>query len=181
MVNTDVVVIDGVEIVGRELAKQHLRLEVDYNDEDMLIDIAIASAISSAENYTERILRKSLLILNVHNPEPIVVERISLNDKVQKVEIMEECVESIILPGSSFYQIKRGPEFYEIGFKDVDLKVNQSLKITIELGFDSNTIPKDIMSALLLSVGDAYEKREDRNQGSNTAVNNLLRPYRKWQ
>ncbi|WP_413513254.1 head-tail connector protein [Myroides odoratus] len=179
--NADVIAIENVEVVKLELAKKHLRLDADNDEENMLIEVAIASAITQAENYTERVLKKSKIEILTHNAESIVIERSSLNDKVQKVEVLEEDVDSVLLPASAYSQTKRGPEIYEVSFKNVTLEPEQQLKVTIELGFDSETLPKDILSALLLMVGDAYEKREDRNQGNNTAVNNLLRPYRKWQ
>ncbi|MDM1408059.1 head-tail connector protein [Myroides sp. DF42-4-2] len=179
--NADVIAIENVEVVKLELAKKHLRLDVDNDDENMLIEVAIASAITQAENYTERVLKKGIIEFLTHNAESIVIERSSLNDEVQKVEVLEEGVGSVLLPASAYSQTKRGPEIYEVSFKDVVLDPGQQLKVTIELGFDSETLPKDILSAMLLMIGDAYEKREDRNQGNNTAVNNLLRPYRKWQ
>lgn len=180
MENTDVVVNNEVELVSLKLAKKHLKLDADYNEEDELIEVAIASAISQAENYTERKFIKSTLLIKVHKAESFIVERSSLNDTVQKVVVVEEGVDSIPLPSTSFSQTKRGPEHYEVSFKDVELQPGQSLEVSVAVGYDFKTLPKSILSALLLMVGDAFEKREDRNQGSNTAVNNLLRPYRKW-
>ena len=179
--NADVIAIENVELVRLELVKKHLRLDADNDEENMLIEVAIASAITQAENYTERVLKKSIIEFLTHNAESIVIERSSLNDKIQKVEVVEEDVDSVLLPASAYSQTKRGSEIYEVSFKNVKLEPGQQLKVTIELGFDSETLPKDILSAMLLMIGDSFEKREDRNQGNNTAVNNLLRPYRKWQ
>ena len=181
MENTDVVVNNEVELVSLKLAKKHLKLDADYNEEDELIEVAIASAISQAENYTERKFLKSTLLIKVHKAESFIVERSSLNGTVQKVVVVEEGVDSIPLPSTSFSQTKRGPEHYEVSFKDVELKSGQSLEVSVDSGFDSTDLPKPVLSAILLLVSDAYEKREDRNQGNNTVVNNILRPYRKWQ
>lgn len=177
--NADVIAIENVEVVKLELAKKHLRLDVDNDDENMLIEVAIASAITQAENYTERVLKKGIIEFLTHNTE-LVIQRSSLNDKVQKVEVLEEGVESVLLPASAYYQVKIGPEIYGVVIRE-ELQPSQQFKVTIELGFDSDSLPRDILSAMLLIVGDSFEKREDRNQGNNTAVNNLLRPYRKWQ
>ncbi|WP_158962590.1 head-tail connector protein [Myroides fluvii] len=179
--NADVIAIENVEVVKLELAKKHLRLDADNDEEDMLIELAIASAITQSENYTERVLKKGIIEFLTHNAESIVIERSSLNDKIQKVEVLGEGVDSILLPASAYSQTKRATEIYEVSFKNVKLEPEQQLKVTVELGFDSETLPKDILSAMLLMIGDSFEKREDRNQGNNTAVNNLLRPYRKWQ
>lgn len=178
--NTDVVAVNAVELVSLKLAKKHLRLDVDYNEEDELVEVAIASAISQVQMYTERIINKSHVFLFVNNPESFVVERLSLNDSVEEVEIVEEGVDSITLPISSYSQVKRGPEHYEIVFRDVELRPGQSIKVVLSVGYDSEDLPGPIKSAILLMIGDSFEKREDRSQGNNTAVNNLLRPYRKW-
>lgn len=177
--NADVIAIENVELVKLELTKKHLRLDADNDEENMLIEVAIASAITQAENYTERVLKKGIIEFLTHDTE-LVIQRSSLNDRVQKVEVLEEDVDSVLLPASTYYQVKIGPEIYGVVIRK-ELKSGQQFKVTIELGFDSDSLPRDILSAMLLMVGDAYEKREDRNQGNNTAVNNLLRPYRKWQ
>lgn len=51
------------EIIGLELAKLHLRVDSDYTEEDVLINLAISSARTEAENYIERKLldRKSVV------------------------------------------------------------------------------------------------------------------------
>ena len=180
VVNTDVIVSDEVELVSLELAKKHLRLDAEYEDEDMLVELAIASAITQAENYIERTIKNSLFEVIVDSSDSFVVERKSLNDVLKEVRLLEEGVDSVILPASSSKIVKRGPEHYEVMFNDVNLSPGQTIEVSIEIGFTAESLPKDIISAILLMVGDAYERREDRAQSNNTAVINLLRPYRKW-
>ncbi|MFM9400788.1 head-tail connector protein [Myroides odoratimimus] len=178
--NADVIVNSEVELVGLNLAKKHLKLEVENDEENELIEVAIASAISSVENYTGRIIREGYFKIDVKGTESFIVERLSLNDSIKEIQIVEKGREISLLPLSSGIQSKRGLEHYEISFKDVVLSPKQSLRVTIDIGFNSKTLPASIKSAMLLLIGEAYEKREDRIQGGNTAVNNLLRPYRKW-
>lgn len=180
VVATDVIVNNEVELVSMELAKKHLRLDAEYEEEDVLVDLAIASAITQVENYTERKVRNSLFVVTLNSSDSFVVERNSVNDRIKEVRLLEEGVDSIILPVTSSKMIKRGPEHYEISFVEVELNLGQTLEVDIEFGFTIESLPKDIISAILLLIGDSYEKREDRGQGVNTAVKNLLRPYRKW-
>lgn len=170
------------ELVSMVLVKKHLRLDVDSNEEDVLLDVAIASAISQVENYIERIVKFQQTIIKTKSKNSFIVECSSLVDVVEKVEIQEEGVDSIFLPESSFKQIKRGTETYEVVLVDVpDLVGGQEYAIYVDQGYDSESLPKPILSAILLFIGDAYEKREDRGQYVNTAAHNLLRPYRKWR
>lgn len=176
---TEVIVQNEIELISLALAKKHLRLEVD-DDEDELVQLAIASAISQAENYTERKLAKVSLVLLLENANAFHVEKQSLNDCIVKVAIQEDDIE-IILPETSYKTTKRGIETYEVSFVGVDLQPNQTIAVYVDYGFDAETLPKPIKSAILLMIGDAYEKREDRNVSNNSAANNLLRPYRKWR
>lgn len=176
------VIASAVELVSMELVKKHLRLDVDYDEEDMLLDVAIASAISQVENYIERKIQKQTTVVYTQSKKSFIVERGGVIDVVEKVEIQEEGVESVVLPETAFKQIPRGPETYEVVLVDVpDLVGEQQYVIFIDQGCDENTLPGPIVSAILLFIGDAYEKREDRGQYVNTAAYNLLRPYRKWR
>lgn len=177
---TEVIAHNENELISLALAKKHLRLEADDVEEDELVQIAIVSAISQAENYIERKLAKSELIIYVENTSSFHVEKQSLNDCISKVVVLEDDFEIENLPENSYKTTKRGVETYEISFSDVKLEPGQSLAIHIELGFTAETLPAPIKSAILLMIGDAYEKREDRNVATNSVANNILRPYRKW-
>lgn len=177
------VVVNEVELVSLDLAKKHLRIDPKDKLEDELIEIAIASAISQVESFTERPLKSQNTIIEINRFQSLIIERGSLVDRVTKVEIREVGVDSIPLPEATFKTAKQNAEVYELSFteKVPELLPNQKVFITIDQGYTDKTIPKPIVSAILLLVGDAFEKREDRIQTINLATRNLLRPYRKWQ
>lgn len=171
---------DGVVLLDLKLAKKHLRVEEDYVEDDELIELQIASALAVAENYTSRKLVKGQLEIVTDSTDSITIEKLSMNDTVEKVELVEEGVVSILLPASSYYTSIMNAEVYTLKFKEVELEEGQSIKVTVSFGYTKKTIPKPVIQAMLLTIGDAYEKREDRAQGNNSAANNLLRPYKKW-
>lgn len=179
----EVVVNEEIELVSLDLAKKHLRIDPNDTLEDEIIEIAIASAISQVENFTERPLKSQNTIIEISHFQSLIIERGSLVDRVTKVEIREADVDSILLPEATFKTTKQNAEVYELSFTEQvpALLPNQKVFITIDQGYTEKTIPKPIISAILLLIGDAFEKREDRIQTINLATRNLLRPYRKWQ
>lgn len=181
MVKAEVKEKEGVVLLDLKLVKKHLRIEEDYVDDDDLIELYVASALTVAENYTSRKFVKGQLEILQDSTADITIENVSMNDVVQKVEVVEEGVDSIVLPASAYSKVSRlNSEIYVIKFKDVVLTDGQQIRVVIDYGYEAKTLPKAIKSAMLLSVGEAFEKREDRAQGNNSAVNNLLRPYKKW-
>lgn len=180
MVKAEVKEEEGVVLLDLKLAKKHLRVEEDYVEDDELIELQIASALAVAENYTGRRFAKGQIEIVTDSTSYVTIEKKSMNDVVQGVEVIEEGIDSITLPASAYYVNVDNSELYTVKFRDVVLTEGQQLKIVIDYGYTSKTLPKPIKQAMLLSVGEAFEKREDRAQGNNSAVNNLLRPYKKW-
>lgn len=181
MVKAEVKEEEGVVLLDLKLTKKHLRVDDDDVKEDDLIELYMASALTVAENYTGRKFVKGQLEIVQDSTADIAIEKVSMNDIVQKVEVIENGVEPILLPASSYSSVNViNSEVYTLKFKGVLLKEGQQLRVVVDYGYTSKTLPKVVKQAMLLSVGESYEKREERAQGSNSAVNNLLRPYRKW-
>src|SRR5690554_5765615 len=84
---TDINIVSSEEeIIGLELAKLHLRVDSEYTDEDMLIDLAISSARTEAENYIERKLLKGTAQIKMSGFFGFEFLLQSMNDKIEKVE-----------------------------------------------------------------------------------------------
>lgn len=179
MVKAEVKEEEGM-LLDLKLAKKHIRVEEDVEYDDDLIELQIASALAVAENYTGRKFCKGVLEIEQDNTDSITIEKLSMNDTVDKVEVVEDGVDSIVLPPNAYYASAMNTEVYVLKFRGVSLTDKQKLKVTIGFGYTKKTIPKPVIQAMLLAVGEAFEKREDRAQGNNSAVNNLLRPYKKW-
>lgn len=181
MEKVDAVVHNEVELLSLSVVKKHVRLEEEYTDEDELILVYMASAISIAENYIERKLNKGQAVFPDLKGGLIGFERMSVNDVVSKVEVVKLEGDANVIETASYSQTKFRGEYYDLKLDNVILGPGESFTVTVDYGFGSGNLPGDIKSALLLLVGDLFEKREDRNVGDNSVVKNLLRPYRKWQ
>lgn len=182
---TDIKITDGtVEIISVVLAKKHLRVEADYIEEDALIEIAIASARIESENFIERKLLKGTVEVSMDSFTDFDIALQSLNDTITKVEYFAPGGEERILLPEDKYNTSSSYTALVCKFKQ-DLPVvadkSDAVIVTISFGYEFGACPKDVVSALLLLVADAFDKRENRGAISHSAARNLLNPYRKWQ
>ena len=55
-----------------------------------------------------------------------------------------------------------------------------AVTVIVKVGNAAGKTPKAVQQAILLQVGDMYERREDRTEVIATAAMSLLRPYKKY-
>lgn len=182
MITTEIIPVNDNEVISLNVAKKHLRIEADYTDDDELIALQIKAAQKSAENYMQRAVGRQDLIITMDIFQSVIFEG-SSNDTIGKVEYYEPSANTLTELGSAEYSLKKsGLINFEVSFKttpETDDR-DDAVKITVNQGYDVDSCPSDIKAAMLLMIGDMYERREDREQGSNPASVNLMRPYRKW-
>lgn len=175
---------NATEIVSLARARKHLRLEVSFTAEDDLIESYISAAIEASENFIGgHILEKEMTIKMNAFDSPLVFEAFPLQS-VTSVQYY---------PLGSKVLATMAPDKYSlttIGAKVFALRFTESVPQTAER-FDAVTVivkvgnansktPKPIEQAILLQVGDMYERREDRTEVIATAAMSLLRPYKKY-
>lgn len=171
------------EIIAKDLAKLHLRVDEDYIEEDPLIELAIGSARMEVENYIQRKLLKGTMVVNLSMFSDFSEKLISDNDMISKVEYYDVDGELKVLP-KEYYSSVRTYLYLNVSFSKELPEVAEredAVIVTVSFGYDSEDCPKDIMSAMLLQVAESYDKRENRTALHQSAVRNLLDPYRKWQ
>ncbi|RZJ33727.1 MAG: hypothetical protein EOO51_12610 [Flavobacterium sp.] len=184
MITTTSVTQDSDNIVVTDaLAKLHLR--VDGTDEDQLISLYLASAQSVVENRTGRAVGLQRFVLNLDCFDAVTFGK-SSNDAIEKVEYYPAAGNELVelSDDSLFSMIDCGPDSLNLSFNG-DLpaiaKRDDAIKVTIRRGYAIADCPTPIKNAMLLLIGDSYERREDRGDvGYNSQVDSLLRPYRKW-
>lgn len=180
---TDIKVTYGAgDIISKELAKLHLRIDEDYTDEDQLVEIAISSAQKEAENYIERKLLKGTVELKMDSFKNFDIALQSINDSIEKIEYFDVSDVKQELSSDKFS--------FETGYSRLICKFKEGLPalaqkddaviVKMSFGFDAESCPKDIVSALLLLIADAFDKRENRSSLHESAARNLLNPYRRW-
>lgn len=172
-------------VVPLAQAKKHLKVDADFTEEDDLIETYIGSAQANAEGYMGKAVGSQKLVIVLPGFEAVIFAA-SLNDSVDKVEYYPEGGDSMeTLSDTSYTLRKHGLEAQELKFRE-PLPVlpvrDDAVKVTIRRGFSVSDCPKPIRQAILLMVGDSYERREDRGEiGYNSASASLMRQYRKWQ
>lgn len=170
-------------VVTLEKAKAHLR--VDGSAEDTLISDYLQAAQQHAENYIGRAIGRQSLVIEMTGFEKVTVPE-STDDTLTKVEyyqLGQEVKQELAATNYKFR--KSGLTDYALEFgESVPLVADRddAVIVTIGRGYTVDLCPGPIKSAILLMVGDMYERREDRGDvGHNSAVFNLLRPYRLWR
>jgi len=165
-------------------AKKQLRIENSFTDEDELIETYSIAAQVACEDYINRSIAERNLILEASSFETITFERNYENDNITKIEYYAPGETTLTLLAAEQYQLRKSNiiECFYIKFLstvETD-KRDDAVIVTIKQGFALATCPKPIIQAINLRLSDFYERREDREQGNNSASNNLLRPYRKF-
>lgn len=183
-----VVIPPAVEPVGREDAKQHLR--VDGNEQDAVIDRCIRVAREQAEAYQNRAYLEQILELvlerlpdmPVHLPRPPLVslEAVTLTDEdgaTTAVPITDFIVDTDSEPGRLFF--KKGKSW-----PAVTLGEGGSLRIRYKAGLaDAADVPARVLQAILVQTGYLFENREADTAGEGGSdaemlFRNLLRTDR---
>jgi uncharacterized phage protein (predicted DNA packaging) len=174
-------------LITLEKAKKQLRLDAGSTDEDDLIQSYIDAAQTACENFINRGISKRDFVMELSAFEtPVTFERNYENDVITKIEYYAPGETTLTLLPANQYQLRKSNtvECFDIKFSSMPAtataKRDDAVLITVSQGFDLASCPKPIIQAINLRLSDFYERREDREQGSNPASNNLLRAYRKY-
>lgn len=166
-------------------AKKQLRIEAAFTDEDELIQSYIDAAQIACENFINRSIAKRTLTMELSAFEtPFTFERNYENDVITKIEYYAPGAteKTVLAPDQYLLRKSSLVECFDIKFislPETD-KRDDAVVITISQGFTVSECPKPIVQAINLRLSEFYEIREDRQQGNNSAANNLLRAYRKY-
>ena len=180
------ILLDTPVVTFLEAAK-HLRVYEDTDDEGNVIisvpseqsDIEgnIAAALDAVAQYTERpVIASEKLVLTCSEFKMMVQfaewRKVAI-ESIKAIPFGE--TEPIDIQPTDYNFRATGINSYAIVFKDLFpvADVSDALVITVTC-----TVPAAVKQAALLAVGSFYTYREDRNIGSNSAFNSLLRPYR---
>lgn len=168
------------EVVSLSLAKQQLRIEDEFTQDDDLIQSIIDAAVVASQDYMGCQIVDSDVVVNM--------------DALSKVMLLP-------VPARSITSLKYFPESgAEITMNVADYKLLQfgkensirlipetvpttaqrydAVTITFKSGYAADTVPKPIIQAILLQISDMYDRREDRVEVPLTASSKLLRPYK---
>lgn len=167
------------------IAKKHLKLSASSTSEDDLIQGYIDAATADIQNYINRSINSREFVLEASQFETLPFSVNNDNDAVAKIEYYapgETVVTALDVAG---YKLRPGDVVGTKSIKFIDAPVTEkrdnAVIITINQGYTAEDLPTPLKQAILLLIGDMYERREDRGEiGYNRAAYALARPYRKY-
>lgn len=163
-------------------AKKHLKVDELMIQEDDLIQDYIDAAVTNAENYIGgNITDKNIIFKCDAFTSPFIFEAFPIKSitSVKYFKPGEE--DEKTLDATNYALTSQNFKTQVIRFK-TDLpaveKRFDAVTITVKVGME--TVDKPIITAIMLMVGDMYERREDRVEVVSTAAMSYLRPYKKF-
>lgn len=176
---------DANSVITLNKAKQQLRIESTFIDEDDLIQDYIDAAIVAAENYCSVHLYPKVAEIKANKLETFVLDAYPVNS-IAKVEYYKKAETTLTtLPDTNYSLLSYNKKLVTLKFKDipddVDTDRDDAVIITVNIGFATKSaIPKPIQQAIKLLISDMYDRREDRPEINTTVAQHLMRPYRKY-
>lgn len=173
------------EPITLQQAKDHLN--IDFNDDDALIEMIITAAREAVENYTGRILITST---RGHQRDCLddVIELPHTAQSVTSIEYIDADGATQTLAQTEYdLDVNRTPARITRGYDKTYPSVrntHNAVTITYVSGYGDNAqdVPAPLKSAMLLLIGHLYENREATAPISITevpmATSYLIKPYR---
>lgn len=174
-------------IISLEKAKKHLRVDADFAEENDLITSYLEAAQIACQDYIGRAIVSREFVLECNNFETIEFASNWSNDVISKVEYYDESNSKVELDSSQYKLSKSSTvDSWSLKFlsKPSLFDRDDAVIVTIAQGWAEGTgyakVPKPIVQAILLTLSDFYDKRENRTEVISTQAHSLLRPYRVW-
>jgi len=166
-----VVSISGTAPLSLATVKEHLR--ISGSDEDTLIQIYIDAALAIAEQH----LWRKLPLQTIEEVFTCFHNRFDLSypiNSITSIKYFDESEVEQTLTVADYYEIydnaKQKNSIYKVGTLETPsfwLDKAFPVEVTYTTGFEDDTVPKPIINAMLLLIGDMYENREDTEYKSS--------------
>ena len=173
-------------VVDLAVVKAHLR--VTHDTEDNLIGSLVEAAATNVEQRTNRLLRERTLDLRARafpiGPIVLPVGPLASVTEVAYLATVDQTDETVL--DDSAYTVVKGDNLLPRVVRadswpgiDAVLAERFPVRVRAVLGYEPADIPKPMVQALLLVVGEWYETREDAPLGAyvQRATDSLLAPY----
>ncbi|MFM0224164.1 head-tail connector protein [Paraburkholderia dipogonis] len=172
------------EPVSLELAKQHCRVD-GAQDDGLFKSVYIPAARQSAEEYTGLIILAQPTLAWVASglctPHSIPLPHTPVSD-VAGVTALDRLGTRTVLDPDTYGMSIAYRKMRAVLMSEAELPVATEFEVAYTAGFADATCPPNLLLAMLLLVGDAYENREAQQSGtsiqSNPRAVALLDPFR---
>lgn len=170
-----------VKPISLDEAKKHLRLSLDENEEDWLIEMMIAAATDKAESETNRSLINRTLSLRVYAASKIELPKPPLVS-ISSVKIIDsENTETTLTTDD--YTLDTVPLVPELAITNLSNAKYVVVQYVAGFGAASANVPQNIRNWILCRINTMYEYREEFIAGSlsdvpKNFIDGLLDAYR---
>jgi uncharacterized phiE125 gp8 family phage protein len=178
MITNVIVLPEATEVVSLEMAKKHLRLDASFDDEDDLITAYISAAVSYCESFIGGNISATATIKMDDLPLRFKIPVFPVKTITSVSYFPNSASEAVTLAETSYALMRVDKSAYLALTIDSPALPDRFDAVTVvcEIGFDE--LPKTIIQAVLLLVGDMYERREDRPEVNSTVADKLLRAHK---
>ena len=169
--------------VSLALAKAHLKVD-DTSEND-----AITAMIQAATNMAEQYLNSALMPQTIKEyydcfPAgrcPLLLHRVPVTAVTELKYFTDVAVSDTLTENTDYLAdlITKPARLEPVSAWPATIAQVNAVQITYTAGYaDESKVPGPIKAAILLTVGDLFENREDRPKKLPSASEYLLRPYR---
>ena len=174
------------DVVLFNLVKKHLRIDVDFIDEDTLIQSYIDSSVVYCENFIGgHITNKTVTISANGFDNPFCFDDFPIRSITSVKYLPGDVTASLVTMLSADYMLssKNNKDYMLNFYNSLPATRNRfdAVSIVYEVGYTE--LPKPLLQAILLFVGAMYENREDETKTTFQRVSsacNLLYAYKKY-
>lgn len=142
--------------------KRHLRMDMNFNDDDDYLDGLIEAATTMAENYIEKNIAYTLVSLRIDSFNDDWI-RINDGNFISVLSVLDENDASI----GTIEQTSKHDDFFQIQWENAISA--DPLTINYYAGYADNETPALIKQAILIKIADLYDsQRADLHWGGLT-------------
>lgn len=162
-------------------AKLHLR--ITSTDEDSILSIYLAAAQRRVEEYCNIcLIGGSVTQIFTDGWQDYFDLSIGNCSGITSVSFNEITATTFTTVDTDYYLLDKAynrPRVFNIGDSGWPDGTPFQIKIIYASGFsDAASVPADIKAAILLTLGDLYENRQDAKSELTSVVQSILQPYR---
>lgn len=177
------------ELISLEFAKEHLKIESDFTEEDDLIssyiDMAIdsAAAFINADIYEAKIEYKAssfdaVCAMDKFKVYPVnAVESVKYIDENGGVQTVDTADYQLLPLDKYSSKLEFVPDY---NYPATKQNTFNAVQVVLLLGYTAEKLPKPIKSAILLILGWMYENRTDKIDKMPKASERLLQKFKNY-
>lgn len=177
------------ELISLEFAKEHLKIEADFTEEDALITEYIDMAIEQAETFINASIYEAKIEYKASSFQDLCAMdkfKVSPVKSIESVKYLDQSGDEQTVSSNDYNLLPVDKYTSKIEFvPDYEFPATQANKfnavqVVLLLGYDEESLPKQIKSSVLLILSWLYENRTDNVDKMPKATERLLQKFKNY-